>query len=79
MNRENIYFLLSGLFIGIFIVGGIIALFQPIPKMQESEKMEECIKEGGQFSIYDWSLRDDGSDYRVTCEIPEYRLWQINY
>jgi len=26
----------------------------------------------------DWSLKDDGSDYRATCEIPEHYLWKIN-
>ena len=79
MKKENIQFGLYGLLIGLVLVGGIFAFFQPTPKIEQSEKMKECIKAGGQFSIRDWSLRDDGSDYRATCKIPEHYLWKILY
>jgi len=40
-------------------------------------KKDECIKEGGQYSVYDYSMKDDNSDYRAVCKIPEYKLWEI--
>lgn len=46
-------------------------------KIEQSQIMQECIKDGGQFSIHDWSWRDDGSDYRATCEVVSKSLWSI--
>ena len=75
MHKENIQFGLAGLFVGLVIVGGIFVFFQPTPRIEQSEKMKECIKSGGEFRISDWSMKDDGSDYRATCEIPEHYIW----
>lgn len=41
-------------------------------------KMRECIKKGGQFSILDYSLSDDGSDYRVSCDVPQKELFNVS-
>lgn len=77
MNKENMQFGLAGLFIGLVLVGSIFAFFQPTPKVEQSEKMKECINAGGEFKIMDWSLKEDGSDYRATCKIPEHYIWKI--
>ena len=37
----------------------------------------ECIIQGGQYSVMDHSLDDDGSDYKATCKIPAKVLWSI--
>ena len=79
MNKENTQWFLAGLFIGLVIVGGVFALFQPTPKISSDEKMKECIKSGGQYQVMDWSLRDDGSEYKATCKIPQRYLWKIDY
>jgi len=68
--------ILAGLSIGLVIIGGLFTFFQPTPKVEQSEKMKECINVGGQFSISDWSWKDDNTDYRMTCKIPEHNLWQ---
>jgi len=74
--KERTNYFSAGLFIGLVIIGGIFTFYQPTPKVEQSEKMKECINVGGQFSISDWSWKDDGSDYRMTCKIPEHNLWQ---
>jgi hypothetical protein len=76
-NKLNYFFI--GLFIGIIVVGGICAFFQPTPKIIVPDKMKECIDAGGEFSLSDWSLRDDGSDYRITCNVPERQIWKYKF
>ena len=66
-----------GFLVGLLIVGGILVIFQPSPKIIPEQKMQECIKNNGQYRVSDHSLKDDGSDYRMTCEIPEHKLWEI--
>ena len=78
MNKNNIQFGLAGIFIGLVLIGGILTFFHPTPKIEQSEKMKECINAGGKFMIRDWSLRDDGSEYLSTCEIPEHYIWKIS-
>jgi len=75
MNKTNTNFLLAGLFIGLFIVGGIFIFFQPTPKIEIPIKMEECISQDGQFSLMDWSWEEDGSDYKIRCILPEKELF----
>jgi hypothetical protein len=75
--KDNTQYFFTGLFIGIVIVVGIFAFFQPPTEITQEEKMKECIVAGGQYSVSDYSFKDDGSDYRMTCEIPKRRLWQF--
>lgn len=78
MNTKTQFFL-AGLFIGLVIVGGVFAFFQPTAKITPEEKMTECKNAGGQYRVSDFSLDDDGSDYRMTCDIPSHRLWQFKF
>lgn len=47
-----------------------------ISELETEDLFKKCIDAGGEYQVYDWSLRDNGGDYRATCEIPERRLWQ---
>ena len=73
---ETIAWLLLCLIVG--LVGAFVLRNQPKIKTFSNEKMEECKKAGGTFSIRDWSILDDGSKYLATCKIPEHYLWKIN-
>jgi hypothetical protein len=77
--KTNTQYFLAGLSIGLIILGGIFTFFQPTPKILPEDKMKECRNAGGEYSVNDFSLSDDGSDYRMTCKIPEKKLWQFNY
>lgn len=77
--RTNTQYFLGGLFLGVVIICGIFTFTQPTPQITQNEKMKECIKAGGEYDIRDWSMRDDGSDYRMTCKIPERKLWQYKF
>ena len=67
-----------GLLIGFIGVGGIFAFFQPRPIIKIPDKMTECIDQGGQFSLRDWSLKEDNSKYKIRCRLPEKELFFID-
>lgn len=82
-NIDMFFFTLYGLFSGIFLtITTINLIYQQIPnikpKANMSEKMDECIKNNGQFSIrnFSWTGRDD---YRMTCKITEKELWHYKF
>ena len=75
MKKNNTQFLLVGLFIGLVVDGGVFAFFQPTPKITIPDKMEECISQGGQFSLRDWSWKEDNSEYKIRCLLPVKELF----
>lgn len=76
MNKENLSYFFTGLFIGLVMIGGIFAYTQPPIKITADEKYTECIENGGVYNFRDWSL-DDTGDYKITCQVPEKQLWQF--
>jgi len=76
MNKDEFQFLCAGFFVGFVLLGAIFFFTTPTPKVNQGEKMKECIEAGGEFAIRDWSWHDDGSDYRMTCDLPERELWR---
>lgn len=47
-------------------------------KITTGDAINTCRQLGGQYSLFDYSIEDDGSDYRFTCKIPEKRLFQYS-
>jgi len=68
-----------GLFIGASILRAFDLYITPLqPKIiYLDEKKDECIAQKGEYNLRDWSMEDDGSDYRATCKIPEHTIWEI--
>ena len=79
MRKKKIQFYLVGLFTGLILISGIFAVFQPIPKTEISDKMTECIEQGGQLSLKDWSWEEDGSEYKIRCLLPARELFFIDF
>lgn len=77
MNLKKLQYLFWGILIGLILVGGIFASFQPTPKIIIDQKMKECIENGGIYNIFDYSLEENGSDYRMTCNALRKTLWSI--
>ena len=78
----NIKSFFIGLFIGLIGVGSVFIFFQPTPTapiIEIPEKMTECIEQGGQFSLRDWSWRNNNSEYKMRCVSPERELFFIDF
>ena len=77
--KKELSIFLGGLFVGLVLLGFVFVFSSPTPKVEISDKMKECIDKGGQFFIRDYSYRVDESDYKMTCFVPEHRLWQYDF
>ena len=80
-DRKKLYwyvFFLE-LFVGLVLVGGIFALFQSTPTIEIPEKIKECISQDGEFSLQDWSWREDGSEYKIRCSLPARELFFLDF
>ena len=80
--KERIQIFFAGLFIGIVCVSIIFIFFQPTPKtpiIEIPDKMKECIEQGGQFFLRDWSLGGDNSEYKTRCVSPEIELFFMDF
>ncbi len=66
INRYKYNYFMAGLFIGLVIVGGVFAFFQPSIVVTTTENAQDCVSKGGEYSL---SVKSDGEIYYEWCEI----------
>ena len=78
MKEKNITFS-AGLVTGIlFSVLMWTVFFQSPSKIQIPDKMSECLEQRGSFSLHDYSWKEDGSEYKMRCVLPQRELFFID-